>query len=86
MTANGAEPSETQAQAQAHGSAVDLDSVYQKGRMDAAAEFQAMIPLMGSQLYGEVNKRIEQNIGESADRERQQVMICASDIIARTIF
>ena len=51
----------------------DLEEMYLKGRADAAAEFQELIPAMGSQLYGEANRRIEQNIAEAIEKEKKLV-------------
>lgn len=65
-------------------SQVDLEAVYEKGRLDAAAEFQALIPAMGSQLYGEANRRIEQNIREAAEKENQLVMPCFNALLLNT--
>ena len=48
--------------------------MYLKGRTDAAAEFQELIPAMGSQLYGEVNRRIEQNIAVAVEKEKKLVL------------
>ena len=38
-------------------------------------EFQNMVPQLGSQLYGEANRRIEQNIMEAIDKEKD--IVCA---------
>lgn len=55
--------------------AQSLEAVYNKGRSDAASEFQDLIPAIGAQVYGEASRRIEENIRESAEKEKELVNI-----------
>lgn len=58
----------------------DLEEAYAKGRSDAAHEFQAMIPGLGSQLYGEANRRIEENVLGAIEKEKALVRACSAYI------